>query len=166
MLLDDPATHAEAPQCNRHRQTNRPGTHDQDIGLGVIGHAQNISSTLRATRRRDPARHTPSSLPRVHYLWTGELFEWRGPSPFYFISMSPTDSQDLREIANEVTYGWGVIPVRVRIGNTEWTTSLFPREGNYLVPVKDKVRRAEAITLGDRVAVQMWIEQRHGKPAG
>lgn len=79
--------------------------------------------------------------------------------------MSAADGDDLREIANEVTYGWGVIPVRVRIGATEWTTSLFPREGRYLVPVKDKVRRAEALALGDRVAVQMWIEQRHGTPA-
>ena len=101
----------------------------------------------------------------MHYTWTGELFEWRGPSPFHFIAMTANDGDDLREIANEVTYGWGVIPVRVRIGSTEWTTSLFPREGSYLVPVKDKVRRAETLTLGDRVAVQMCIEQRHGKPA-
>lgn len=79
--------------------------------------------------------------------------------------MTDDDGDDLREIANEVTYGWGVIPVRVRIGRTEWTTSLFPREGRYLVPVKDKVRRAESLTVGDQVPVQMWVEPRNGQPA-
>ena len=102
----------------------------------------------------------------MHYSWTGELFEWRGPSPYYFVAMTDDDSDDLREIANEVTYGWGVIPVRVRVGRTEWTTSLFPREGRYLVPLKDKIRRAEQVVVGDSLHVQMWIEQRHGRPAG
>lgn len=102
----------------------------------------------------------------MHYSWTGELFEWRGPSPYYFVAMTDDDSDDLREIANEVTYGWGVIPVRVRVGRTEWTTSLFPRDGRYLVPLKDKIRRAEQLVVGDSLHVQMWIEQRHGRPAG
>ncbi len=101
----------------------------------------------------------------MNFSWTGELFEWRGPSPYYFIAMPEADSDDLREIANEVTYGWGVIPVRVRIGRTEWTTSLFPRDGRYLVPLKDKVRRAESLALGDRVDIQMWVEQRNGRSA-
>jgi len=101
----------------------------------------------------------------VHASWTSELFEWRGPSPFFFIAMTDDDAADLREIANEVTYGWGVIPVRVRIGRTEWTTSLFPRQGQYLVPVKDKVRRAESLSVDTPVAVQLWVEQRNGRPA-
>ncbi|MDO8390979.1 MAG: DUF1905 domain-containing protein [Actinomycetota bacterium] len=101
----------------------------------------------------------------MHSSWTGELFEWRGPSPFHFIAMTDDDGADLREIANEVTYGWGVIPVRVRIGRTEWTTSLFPRQGQYLVPVKDKVRRAESLAIGDQVKVRLWIEPRNGRPA-
>ncbi|MDO8361936.1 MAG: DUF1905 domain-containing protein [Actinomycetota bacterium] len=102
----------------------------------------------------------------MHYSWKGELFEWRGPAPFYFVAMTDDDGDDLRDVANEVTYGWGVIPVRVRIGKTEWTTSLFPRQGQYLVPVKDKVRKAERLAVGDNVKVQLWIEPRNGRPAG
>ena len=100
-----------------------------------------------------------------HYDWTGELIEWRGPSPYYFVPMTEDDNEDLHEIANRVTYGWGVIPVRVRVGRTEWTTSLFPRDGVYMVPMKDKVRRAEHLQLGDEVRLEMWVEQRHGRPA-
>ena len=55
-----------------------------------------------------------------------------------------------------MTYGWGVIPVRVRIGKTEWKTSLFPKDGLYLVPLKDVVRKAEGLAEGDRVTV--WLE--------
>ena len=54
-----------------------------------------------------------------------------------------------------LTYGWGVIPVQVRIGDTEWETSLFPKDGCYLVPLKDRVRRAEGLDEGDEVTVYM-----------
>ncbi|MDN5601606.1 MAG: DUF1905 domain-containing protein [Brachybacterium sp.] len=56
------------------------------------------------------------------------------------------------------TYGWGCIPAAVRIGGTDFTTSLFPREGGYLVPVKVAVQRAERIGVGDRVEVTLHIE--------
>lgn len=59
-------------------------------------------------------------------------------------------------MAKLVTYGWGVIPVGVRIGKTEWKTSLFPKDGLYLVPLKDMVRKAEGLAEGDRVTV--WLE--------
>ena len=39
-----------------------------------------------------------------------------------------------------MTYGWGMIPVQARIGATAWTTSLFPKDGSYLVPIKTRVR--------------------------
>jgi hypothetical protein len=37
------------------------------------------------------------------------------------------------------------VPVHVTIGDTEFTTALFPKDGRYLVPVKVAVQRAEAI---------------------
>ena len=101
----------------------------------------------------------------LHYDWTGELIEWRGPSPYFFVPMDEDDNEDLHEVASEVTYGWGVIPVRVRVGRSEWDTSLFPRDGVYMVPMREKIRRAETLTVGDEIHVQMWVEQRHGRPA-
>jgi hypothetical protein len=56
-----------------------------------------------------------------------------------------------------VTYGWGVIPVRVRIGTTEVRTSLFPKDGGYLVPLKDAIRKAEAISDDDEVEIRLSI---------
>jgi hypothetical protein len=87
--------------------------------------------------------------------FTGTVFVWRGPAPFFFVAVPEAESEEVRAIASAVTYGWGMIPVRVRIGATEWRTSLFPKEGRYLVPLKDAVRRAEGFGEGDAVGVRV-----------
>ena len=58
----------------------------------------------------------------------------------------------IQETAAAVTYGWGMIPVTVTIGEHPWTTSLWPKDGRYVVPLKDKVRKAERLAIGDVVA--------------
>ena len=57
-----------------------------------------------------------------------------------------------------VTYGWGMIPVAVRIGGTDFTTSLWPKDGGYVVPLKDAVRRAEGIQIGDNIAITLTVD--------
>ena len=86
-----------------------------------------------------------------------EIFVWRGPAPFFFVAVPDEQSREIKDISDLVTYGWGVIPVNVRIGETEWKTSLFPKESRYLVPLKDAVRKAEQIDEGDRVSVRLEI---------
>lgn len=89
--------------------------------------------------------------------FTGELIEWRGPAPFHFVALTESAIEKVRENAALASYGWGVVPVTVKIGQTEFTTSLFPRQGGYLLPVKDAVRQAEGIRLGDLVAARLAI---------
>jgi len=92
--------------------------------------------------------------------FTGELWEWRGPAPYHFVTVPPTESEELRELARDVTYGWGMIPVRGRIGSTEFETSLWPKDGAYVVPVKGVVRLAEGLELGDPVTVRFTLAPR------
>jgi hypothetical protein len=87
----------------------------------------------------------------------GEVIHWRGPSPFYFVVVPEEPSAAIEAVASLVTYGWGVIPVNVRIGATDFTTSLFPKGDMYLVPLKVAVRKAEKIDLGDDVAVTLRL---------
>lgn len=89
--------------------------------------------------------------------FNGEIWYWRGPAPFYFVTIPEEQSRDLKVISGLVTYGWGVIPVHVCIGKTEWQTSLFPKDGRYLVPLKDSVRKAEKLEEGDSVTVQLEV---------
>ncbi|HMS00161.1 MAG TPA: DUF1905 domain-containing protein [Anaerolineales bacterium] len=87
----------------------------------------------------------------------GKIFHWRGPSPFLFVAVPEKQSSDIKSISKEVTYGWGVIPVHVRIGKTEFKTSLFPKDGLYLVPIKMVVQKAEDIGEGDNVKIRLEI---------
>ncbi|HET7385151.1 MAG TPA: DUF1905 domain-containing protein [Nocardioidaceae bacterium] len=89
--------------------------------------------------------------------FSGEIWEWRGPAPYYFVTVPDEESRDLDAVAGAVSYGWGMIPVLVRIGETEWETSLWPKDGGYVVPLKDAVRRAEGIFEGDTVAVCLAV---------
>ena len=87
----------------------------------------------------------------------GTVIYWRGPSPFIFVAVPEGPSRDLKAISAMVTYGWGVIPVHVRIGKTEWSTSLFPKDGRYLVPIKVSVQRSENLVVGDHVSIRLEV---------
>ncbi len=89
--------------------------------------------------------------------FSGEIWFWRGPAPWYFVTVPAEQGEDLHAISGAVTYGWGMIPVTVRIGKSEWRTSLFPKAGRYIVPIKASVRRAEALEEGDTAVVQMEV---------
>ena len=89
--------------------------------------------------------------------FSGEAIWWRGPAPFVFVTIPEKLSADIKAISAQVTYGWGCIPVRAQIGNTEYKTSLFPKDGVYLVPVKVAVQKAEGVQVGDHVALRIEI---------
>ncbi len=93
----------------------------------------------------------------AEFDFTGIVIEWRGPAPYHFVALPDWVAEQVAQVARAVTYGWGVIPVEAAVGRTTWTTSLFPREGGYLLPVKDAVRNAETIGLGDTVAITLRI---------
>ncbi|TQM06125.1 DUF1905 domain-containing protein [Pseudonocardia kunmingensis] len=94
-----------------------------------------------------------------------ELWEWRGPAPFHWLTVPEDGCAHVRAEAAQASYGWGAVPVRARIGATEWETSLLPKDGGYVLPVKDAVRRAEDVDDGDVVAVAMSIAPRGGRQA-
>ncbi len=86
-----------------------------------------------------------------------EVWFWKGPAPWYFVSVPDEPSAEIRDVAAAVTYGWGMVPVKVRIGKTEWTTTLCPKDGCYVLPLKAAVRAAEGIEVGDTVKALLDI---------
>ena len=89
--------------------------------------------------------------------FSGKIWYWRGPAPFYFVTVPAPESDHLRTISGIVTYGWGMIPVVATIGDTQWKTSLFPKNGGYIVPIKDSVRKAEALDEGAEVTLRLQV---------
>jgi hypothetical protein len=90
--------------------------------------------------------------------FSGELWFWKGPAPWHFVTVPDEQCGALEATSTLVTYGWGMIPVAARIGGTGWTTSLWPKDGRYIVPVKAWVRRAEGLALGDVVTVGLAVD--------
>lgn len=93
----------------------------------------------------------------MNFEFSGTIFHWRGPAPYLFVAVPPQQSEEIRAVSRLVTYGWGVIPVRVRIGDTEWNTSLFPKDGRYLVPIRASAQKAEHLKEGDTVTLRLEI---------
>jgi len=94
----------------------------------------------------------------VELEFTDAVVEWRGPAPYHFVRVPEDDALVIQDVAAAITYGWGMIPVAVTIGATTWTTSLWPKDGAYVVPLKDKIRAAEGVALGDVVTVRLRID--------
>lgn len=88
----------------------------------------------------------------------GVVHYWRGPAPWHFVTVPEDVCEALEASSSLVSYGWGMIPVAARIGRTEWPTSLFPRDGRYVVPLKTAVRDAEGIELDDTVTVHLHVD--------
>ena len=93
----------------------------------------------------------------VEWEFAGEVWYWRGPAPWYFVSVPDDVCLEIQDEGASVSYGWGMIPVTVRIGVSDWTTSLWPKDGVYIVPIKAGVRSVEQVGEGDMVTVQLGL---------
>ena len=91
------------------------------------------------------------------FIFETIIIEWRGPAPFLFAPVPDEHVGAIRHAAMTESYGWGVVPVVATIGDSEFATSLFPRHGGYLLPVKVAVQKSARIGLGDRIHVTMRV---------
>ena len=81
----------------------------------------------------------------------GEVVEWRGPAPYWFLRVPAEETEDIKLAAKGLEY-WGQVPVTVCIHGTVFTTALFPKDGCYLVPLTVAARREAGIDVEtDRV---------------
>ena len=97
-------------------------------------------------------------LASVILEFSGDVFQWKGPAPHHFVSVPEDDCESLAETSALVSYGWGMIPVTVEIGGSEWTTALWPKDGGYIVPLRLDVRRREGIEVGDVVDIRLTVD--------
>ncbi|WP_309068544.1 DUF1905 domain-containing protein [Microbacterium sp.] len=79
-----------------------------------------------------------------------ELIEWRGPAPFVFAPLPAALFTEIKDAARGLMY-WGQIPVIATIGETQFDTAMWPKDGRFLLPIKVAVQRAERIDIGDVV---------------
>jgi hypothetical protein len=103
-----------------------------------------------------------AKLTRVKFTFDAELWIWdaRRADSWTFVSLPAEASAEIRQLVDPAPQrGFGSVRVRVTVGNTTWTTSVFPdpRRGSYSLPIKKAVRRAEALAAGDVTTVTVEI---------
>ena len=92
----------------------------------------------------------------MDFEFEGPVVEWRGPAPYYFVRIPEEESADIKFAAKGLEY-WGQVPVRVQIDGADFGTALFPKDGRYLIPLKDAVRRSAGIEVGQVLAVGLNV---------
>ena len=65
----------------------------------------------------------------------------------------------IRAVSRVASYGWGAIPVTAQIADRVWETSIFPKDGRYLVPIRAVSRVAEGLADGDAVTMRLAIRR-------
>ena len=90
--------------------------------------------------------------------FSAEIWFWKGPAPWHFVTVPDDDCAVLESTAALVSYGWGMIPVTAQIGKTSWSTSLFPKDGAYIVPLKTDIRRKERLDVGNTVQIRLTVD--------
>ncbi len=100
---------------------------------------------------------TSSTVPDVTFRFSAELWRYQGQAAWFFVTLPFDVADDIEEISRPVQRGFGSVRVRVTVGSTTWSTSLFPdtRAESYLLPVKKAVRTAEGLQEGAPVEVSL-----------
>ena len=96
---------------------------------------------------------------RLSYTFSATLWEPPGEASWVFVTLPEADSDEILDEVPRRT-GFGAVKVTATIGDTEWSTSLFPSKElrSYVLPVKRAVRVSEAIEVGDIARVTLEID--------
>ena len=95
---------------------------------------------------------------------TGQLWRWTGANgtdSWHFLTFDGEAGEALSATAlmrklEGMARGWGSLKVVATIGESRWSTSVFPsKETGWLLPVKASVRKAEGLVEGDAVVVTL-----------
>ena len=93
----------------------------------------------------------------MDFEFEGPVIEWRGPAPFYFVRIPEEESEDMKLAAK----GHGVLgPGASRRAHQRRRLhygALFPKDGVYLLPVKDAVRKKAGIELDQVLTVGLNV---------
>jgi hypothetical protein len=103
-----------------------------------------------------PKRRNTHCMGFMDFEFEGPVIEWRGPAPFYFVRIPEEESADIKFAAKGMEY-WGQVPVVVRISDIEFGTALFPKNGRYLIPLKDVVRKSAGIEVDQVLAIGLNV---------
>jgi len=95
----------------------------------------------------------------LDFTFRAPLWLWKEGATWHFLSVPEEPSAAIKSFAPEAKRGFGSVRVKVRIGASEWKTSVFPSKetGGYVLPIKKAVRTAESLGVDDIADVTIEI---------
>jgi hypothetical protein len=97
----------------------------------------------------------------VAYVFDAELWRWdaRQGDSWIFVSLPADASDEIGDLVEGRTNGFGSVRVTAAIGTSTWQTSIFPDGVRkcYALPVKKAVRRSEGLEPGDTAHVTVEL---------
>ena len=94
------------------------------------------------------------------YRLKSKVWLYPGMAGWHFIDVDKKHSDAIKAMQLGMPRrGWGSIPVTVKLGKSEWKTSIFPdKTGVYVLPLKAAVRKKESIVADDVVAYTITLD--------
>jgi hypothetical protein len=95
----------------------------------------------------------------LNFTLRSELWIYQGKAAWFFVTVPEKESAKIKFFSADVKRGWGSVRVSVKIGDTQWNTSIFPdsKSGTYLLPVKAEIRKKEKLKAGDMVVLELQV---------
>ncbi len=94
----------------------------------------------------------------IRQSFSAKLWASDGPSSWHFVTLP-------NELADEIKFfkanapGFGTVRASITVGNSQWSTSLFPDKasGSYFLPIKAAIRKQEHLHVGDTLCIEIAI---------
>ena len=85
-------------------------------------------------------------------VFAAEVWIAPGDGAWHFLTV-PEEPSEVIRLESGPRVGFGSVKVRVTVGASTWSTSVFPNTGDtYVLPLKRQIRDAEGIPSGERLA--------------
>ena len=95
----------------------------------------------------------------MNISFQGKVYRWAANEAFFLVSVPKDLSEEIKEISEGLTNGFGSLKVEATIGKTVWRTSIFPdsKSGLFDLPLKAPVRKANGLEVGSVAKVELEI---------
>ena len=98
-------------------------------------------------------------MAQSRFSFTAEVWEHEGPAAWHFVSLPEALADEIEATYGHRAGGFGSLRVEVAVGETRWSTSIFPdrKRGTYVLPLRKEVRVAEQLVAGAPAEVAMVV---------
>ncbi len=88
-----------------------------------------------------------------------KVWLYNGSAAWHFVTIPKKIASELKFLKYFSRKAWGSIKVKVKIGDTEWDTSIFPdsKSGTYLLPIKKEIRKKENIIVDKTINLVLEV---------